>query len=656
MSREVQVLLIEDSEDDARLTVLALRRGGFKPSYQRVQDALSLRGALGEPGWDAVLADFSMPHFSGIEALNIFRTSGLDIPFIFVSGTIGEETAVAAMKAGASDYVMKQNIARLAPVLERELEQALIRAKHRQAQLELKLSHDRYMDLYDFAPVGYMTLGRDGTIAQLNLTSAAMLGARREQLRGAPFAHCVAMAERGRWHEAFQRLLQLGERQRLELPLEGQGGTPFHAQLDGARVLTQQGLPALRIVMTDISERKAAEADLQRYEAQLRHVQKMESIGTLAGGIAHDFNNILGAILGNVDLARVELMPGHAALANLDEIHKAGSRARNLVRQILTFSRREPQELRIQQLRPVVEETHRMLRATVPAAVEIEVLLSDAALHVQADATQIQQVLMNLCTNAWHALGEGSGRIEIGLEPVRLDEAAAQHVGGLTTGFYTHLWVSDNGTGIDPRTRERIFEPFFTTKPVGRGTGLGLSVVHGIMTAHRGGIAVESEPGQGSTFHLYFPCVEQDASAETAPASPAEDIRGHGEHVLYVDDDETMILMVERILERSGYRVSAYQNAQQALTAVREHPESFDFVVTDFNMPELSGLDLAHEMARIRPDMPVVISSGYITEELRADASRSGVRGLLEKQNTSQDLGGLVGSILSREPKSPPRN
>jgi PAS domain S-box-containing protein len=653
MSRDIRVLIVEDSEDDARLAVLALRRGGFAPSYLRVQDAAGLRAALNGAPWDAVLADFSLPRFSGIEALNIFRTSDLDIPFIFVSGAIGEETAVAAMKAGASDYVMKQNLTRLAPAMERELEQALIRAKHKQTLADLKKSHDRYMNLYDFAPVGYVTLAQDGSIAQLNLACASLLGSRREQLRNASFSSFVAAPDVRRWQENFSRTLHLGERTRLELKMRAEGGMAFHAQLDCMRVATTQSANMVRAVMTDISERKKTEAELQMYESQLRHIQKMESIGTLAGGIAHDFNNILGATLGNIDLARAELPEGHQALLYLDEIYKASMRARDLVRQILTFSRHEPQELRAQPLRPVIEETFKLLRATLPAGVEIRLALTDEPQYVQADSTQIQQVLMNLCTNAWHALRDNVGSVEIGLASAELDERALQRLGALAPGRYTHVWVSDTGRGMDADTRERIFEPFFTTKPVGQGTGLGLSVVHGIVAAHHGGIDVQSEPEKGSTFHLYFPSLSQQSVAELTQPAAARAAPGHGqgEHVLYVDDDETMVLMVERMLERAGYRVSAYQDALQALAAVREHPETFDFVITDFNMPDCSGLDFAQEMARIRPDMPVVISSGYITPELRADAHNSGVRGLLEKQNTSQDLGNMVRDILSREPK-----
>jgi len=651
VSKAIKVLVVEDSDDDTRLAMRMLRSGGFEPTYQRVQDVQALKAALKQERWDAVISDFRMPGFNGVDALDVFRATGLDIPFIFVSGTIGEETAVAAMKAGASDYVMKANLARLAPVLERELAQAVIRAQHRQGQIDLELSRDRYVDLYDFAPVGYFTLSREGLIEQINVTGAALLGEVRKRLLNARFAQFVVPADKERWVAHFLQALHDGNKQRLELTLKSTLGARIHAQLDCMRAAGESGEPIVRIALTDITERKQAEANLRGFETQLREVQKMESIGTLAGGIAHDFNNILGAILGNVALARDEVGAGHPALASLDEIHKASLRARDLVQQILAFSRRQPQQLVTQALRPVVEETRKLLRATLPARVELDVMLTDAPLHVHADATQVQQVLMNLCTNAWHALKDGVGRIGVGLDAVVLDAGAAQRLGGVPPGPYAHLWVSDTGTGMDAAIRERIFEPFFTTKPVGQGTGLGLSVVHGILTAHHGAIAVDSEPGQGSTFHLYFPAVEALPSVVSPQAAVPDTLRGHGEHVLYVDDDETMVIMVERILLRSGYRVSSYQDAQEAVAAVRDHPNAFDFVVTDFNMPEFSGLDVAHELARIRPELPVVISSGYITEELRAEAQSAGVRSLLEKQNTFQELSSLVGRILAAKPE-----
>ena len=414
---------------------------------------------------------------------------------------------------------------------------------------------------------------------------------------------------------------------------------------------------ALRIagVNRDITERKQAEAARHALEAQLRESQKMEAIGTLAGGIAHDFNNILGAIIGNVALAR-EHLGEHAAQANLKQINKAAMRARGLVQQILAFSRRQPPELRNQPLRPLVQESLALMRSTLPAGVVLDVELSDVPLHVHADATQMHQVLMNLCTNAWHALRGKSGRIGVGLEPVDLDAAAAQRPGGLPPGGYAHLWVSDDGCGMDVATLSRIFEPFYTTMPVGQGTGLGLSVVHGIVAAHHGVITVQSEPGRGTTFNLYFPLLELHAGAALPSGWGSLEMLesiGQGEHVLCIDDDEVMLPLVEQILRRLGYRVTCYQDPGEALAAVRLQPRDFDLVVSDFNMPQCSGLDVAREVARVRPDLPVVINSGYIDDALRADAMRAGVRGLIQKENTLEELGAMVQRLLRTDPDAP---
>lgn len=648
--RPIKVLIVEDSEDDARLAMRTLRKGGFAPAFRRVQDLAGVTAAFEAERWDAVLSDFRLPGFNGVDALTAFRQTGLDIPFIFFSGTIGEDIAVEAMKAGASDYVMKQNLARLAPAMDRELAQAAIRAQHRQAQTDLKLSCDRYVDLYDFAPVGYLTLsGETGLIEQANLTGADMLASKREDLLGAPFDRFVAPHEIESWRQHFSRDLRHGGKQRLELVLHDGRGAAFYTQLDCLRTGS-----TVRVSLTDISDCKRAEADMRQFEAQLREVQKMESLGTLAGGIAHDFNNILGAILGNVALARDEVVAGQETLlVSLDEIQKASFRARDLVQQILAFSRHEPQQLVTQPLRPVVEETRNLLRATLPAGVELEACLTDVPLHVHADATQVQQVVMNLCANAWHALPGGSGKIVIGLEQVELADAEVRtQSGALACGAHAHLWVRDNGSGMDAETRERIFEPFFTTKPVGQGTGLGLSVVHGILSAHGGAIAVESAPGEGSTFNFYLPLVpasQVPATAPTLSAAPSHS-RGRGQHVMYVDDDAMMVLMVERILERAGYRVTGFLDARAAVAAVRHRPGDFDMIVTDFNMPGFSGLDVARELVCIRPDLPVVIGSGYITDELRTEALRLGVCGLLEKQKMFEELPLLLGSLLSPVP------
>ena len=411
-----------------------------------------------------------------------------------------------------------------------------------------------------------------------------------------------------------------------------------------------EGRP-LRIIGThsDVTKRKQAEAARRELEAQLRESQKMEAIGTLAGGVAHDFNNILAAILGNAALAKKDVAAGRpaAALVSLDEIDKAGGRGRTLVQQILAFSRRQPQDFRVQALRPLVEEALRLLRATLPAGVEIGIALADAPLDVRADATQIGQVLMNLCTNAWHALEGRSGRIEVGLVEVLVDAGRGRQVDGVASGRYARIRVSDDGCGMDEATQARIFEPFYTTKSVDQGTGLGLAVVHGIVKAHQGAIMVQSAPGKGTRVDVYLPLAQ--VSAETAlPVREAPAASGgEGKHVLYVDDDEAMVFLVRRMLEDLGYRVSGFLRGEAALAAVQGDAADFDLVVTDFNMPGLSGLQVAEELARLRPGLPVVVTSGYITEELATGARAAGVRKLVYKPNTADELCATIRRLLA---------
>jgi len=388
---------------------------------------------------------------------------------------------------------------------------------------------------------------------------------------------------------------------------------------------------------TDTTEQREAEALKAAMEDQLRETQKLQAIGTLAGGIAHDFNNILGAIISNVALARDMLDAGHAAQQPLRRVKRASLRARSLVQQILAFSRQQPLALRPQPLQPVVLETVALLNSTLPADVQLTTRVPDAALWVQCDATQIQQVLMNLCTNAWHASHGGRGRIEVGLEAVG-------------DGERVHLWVRDDGMGMDAATRARIFEPFFTTKSTGQGTGLGLSVVHGIVGSHGGTVTLDSSPGLGSVFHVYLPSADPQADAESGVVSGYSTVfgafdaggvgagEGRGRHVLVLDDDEAMGLVSATLLERAGYRVSVFSDPELALDALRAAPEACDVVVTDFNMSGRNGLEVVRELASIRPGLPVVLSSGYFDDALVAAARALGVRYLLGKENTLDHL------------------
>jgi PAS domain S-box-containing protein len=397
-------------------------------------------------------------------------------------------------------------------------------------------------------------------------------------------------------------------------------------------------------------ERADGEAIQHSLEGQLRESQKMQAIGTLAGGIAHDFNNIVAAILGNVELARQDAAGNRHMLVSLDEIAKAGQRARNLTQQILSFSRRQPTARRLVAPGPMVEEACRLLRATLPARVEMDCEIEADLPAVLADPTQISQVLLNLGTNAAYAIGARSGRIRLRVDAPLMDAHAVKPHVDLAPGRYVRISVSDNGSGMDATTLERIFEPFFTTKPVGEGTGLGLSVAHGIMRNHEGLIVARSEPGTGSVFELYIP------ASEATPAEPAvaplavKPGTGEGRHVLYIDDDEAMVLLVERMLGRRGYRVTARVDAEAALALVRAAPNGFDLVVTDFNMPGLSGLDVARQVRAIRPDLPVAVTSGFISEELSAGAPDAGVCEIIFKPDTVEEMCDVIQRLLVHQP------
>ena len=400
-------------------------------------------------------------------------------------------------------------------------------------------------------------------------------------------------------------------------------------------------------VAEDITERR-------ELEEQFRQSQKMEAMGALAAGIAHDFNNILSVINGNAELALQDVAARHPALSSLNEILKAGRRARNLVQQILTFTRLQQPQRQVIALGPLVNETVAFLRVTLPASVDLSVALAADAPNVLVNATQVQQVLLNLCTNAWHALEGEAGRIEVQLRSVPVDAEMARRRTDLQVGLYACLSVRDTGTGMDEATQNRIFEPFFTTKSQGQGTGLGLSVAHGIMSSHQGAIVVASELGTGTTIQLYFPAADGpavDGPVEApVPAAAVASPQGRGQRILYIDDEEPLVVLTTRTFERLGYAVSGFTEADAALAAFRAEPHQFDLAVTDFNMPGTSGLEVAGKLMSIRPDLPIVLTSGYVNDDLVAKAQRAGIRHVIYKPSTVKEFCDAVQRVL-HEPK-----
>jgi PAS domain S-box-containing protein len=451
------------------------------------------------------------------------------------------------------------------------------------------------------------------------------------------------------WRDAA---LQRGYRSMISLPLVINNrciGT-FNLYANRPNFFDAEELRLLDELARDITHAlEIGEREHEHYKLEhlLAQSQKMQAIGTLAGGIAHDFNNILGAIVGNAELARLELGADHPALTSTKEILRAAQRAKELVQRILAFSSPQERLLKPIQLQDVLEEAIQLLRATIPAGVELAFQGTLALPAVRADASQIHQVVLNLVTNAWHAMEGHSGRIEIRLDACRVDSTLCQTQPDLQPGPHVRLSVSDAGKGLDTATLARIFEPFFTTKPSGQGAGLGLSVVHGIVRSHGGAIIVTSKPAHGATFHLYFPATTEPAVSITTQPLAKQIIRGRNEHILFLDDEESLVYLAVRFLERHGYRVDGYTRAAEALAAFRADPQSYDLVITDYNMPMLSGMEVARQILSIQPDTLVVLASGYVRPAEIEQAQALGVREIILKPNTVEELVPVIQRLLS---------
>lgn len=397
-------------------------------------------------------------------------------------------------------------------------------------------------------------------------------------------------------------------------------------------------------VAYDLTDRKMEEDERRHLQAQLQQARKLEAIGTLAGGIAHDFNNLLGSIVGNAELALLDAPADTELELCLDEILKAAGRARDLIQQILAFSRRKEKDFEAINLTPIIIDTLKLLRATIPSTVEMNHSLPLPYCIIMGDSIEIQQVLINLCSNASHALAETGGEIWVMLDEVTAGSDSESLEKELSPGSYIRLRVSDNGVGIDPVIQDRIFDPYFTTKESGQGTGLGLATVQGIVSGHNGDIHVESEPGRGSTFTVYLPKLEEfDLEA---PSDKKRAAKGAG-RILFVDDEEALVDMGKRTLERLGYEVSAWNSSPDALAAFQAAPGEYDLVITDQTMPKLTGVELAGEILSIRPDIPIILCTGYSHMVNAEKARAAGIRVFISKPMLMHEIAEAIDRALA---------
>jgi two-component system, cell cycle sensor histidine kinase and response regulator CckA len=627
------VLMVEDSEADAKLIAQALRASVRSLEIERVESAASMKLALETRAWDVILCDWSLPGFSALGALDVLRHSELHLPFILVSGTVGEEIAADAMRAGAHDYVLKDRLARLVPAIEREL----LKTKAAKA---LRVSEARFARLSDAGIVGIVEADVHGNIVDANDAYLRILGYSREDLvlGKVGWAAMTPPEWRARDDVANEELRRTGV------------AVPWEKELirkDGSRASVLIGVAMLEppqcIAFTvDLTTTKRTEAKLRESDAQLRQAQKMEAVGRLAGGVAHDFNNMLSVILSYSEILLADLASSDPSRADADEIRKAGQRAADLTRQLLMFSRQQVIEPRVVDMNDLLSNMHKMLTRLLGEDVDLT-LTNGAKGRVMVDPSSLEQLVVNLVVNARDAMPTG-GQLTIETADVVLDDAYAREHLGASPGRHVMLAVTDSGTGMDAQTRSRIFEPFFTTKEKGKGTGLGLSTAFGIASQSGGSIWVYSELGKGTVFKVYLPRVEATVDAHVTSIAPTA---GHGwETVLVVEDEDQVRAVACGILRRSGYTVIEARNAGEALLLCESHAGIIQLLLSDVVMPGMSGPELAKRLATTRPGMRVLCMSGYADDSIVRHGVLDAHFAFLQKPITPGTLARKVRSVL----------
>jgi PAS domain S-box-containing protein len=508
-------------------------------------------------------------------------------------------------------------------------------SEQKRSEESLRESEFRFRSLFDLSPQGIALTELDsGALINVNVTFCEITKYSMEELIGRSTAELGFYSKNDRGH--FIKELQTnGEVCGLEMDFKAKDGSMIKA-LMFARPVNIAGKSCIITVFHDLTEQK-------RLESQLRQAHRMEAIGTLAGGIAHDFNNILFPIIGYTEMLIDNAPEGSKRRDYLEEIFKEAIRARDLIKQILTFSRQTIQELKPMRVQPVVKEALKLLRSSIPATIQFSWRIDDAYGVIMGDPTQIHQLIMNLCTNAYHAMEETGGDLEVSLTEIELSLDDMPDGIDLKPGRYIQLTVADTGQGIESNVLKRIFDPYFTTKEEGKGTGLGLAVVHGIIKKYSGDIRVSSELGKGSVFNVYLPLIEiKDKETEIAQ----EPVQMGSERVLLVDDEETIAHMAKRMLEWLGYQVTSRTSSIEALEAFRAQPDKFDLVITDMTMPNMSGEILAEELKKIRSDIPVIICTGFSEKISKERTIALGIEGFLMKPTVMSDLAKTIREVL----------
>jgi PAS domain S-box-containing protein len=591
MGGPLRALIIEDSEDDALLLVRALQRSGYELTYERADTAAAMNAALDKQAWDIIIADYTMPEFSGLAALALMKQRGLDLPFLIVSGSIGEDIAVTAMKAGAHDYIMKSNLMRLIPAVERELREAEVRRARQQAEETLGLLESGVQQLEEAIVITTANFAPPGPrIVYVNAAFIKMTGYAREEVFGNTLALLQGSKAEQFILEDLQARLSKGESVSKETTNYRKDGSEFISEWHIAPIRNQQGtITHLVSIQRDITERRRAEAELQQQRGALHQSEKLATMGQLLAGVAHELNNPLSVVMGQAALLQQSIR-SKRQMERADKIVQAAERCARIMNNFLALARQRPPERHPVHLNQVVREAVELL--AYPLRVDSVEMCFDLAAELpvlRADSHQLHQVVVNLVSNAHQAMRE-----------MPLPRRLTLATGVAASGGRAWLEVRDTGPGIAPEVRERIFEPFFTTKPPGVGTGLGLSLCQGIVEGHGGMICIVRSEGPGAVFRVELPVEAPEAKEIEMPQAIVQP-RIRDKRILVVDDEPGISGVLAEVLQLDGHAVETVPNGEAALAKLQE--QAYDVILSDIRMPELDGTGLYWEIERLDPGL-----------------------------------------------------
>src|SRR3989339_49193 len=612
---------------------------------------------------DLVLLDLRMPEMDGLQVLEVLRDRAPDIPLVIASGTGNISAVVGALHLGAWDYILKpiEDLSVLYHSVQKCLKESRLKKENQQYQerleelviertRELKKSEERYKAIFEYTGTAAIIIELDDTISMVNSKFAELAGMARQDIVG-----------KKKWYDFVApddiQVMRNYFKARVNLKTENYAPMQYEIKFTGISGEEKFVYVSLGVIpgtdkavvsLLDVTEKRKAEQRWQSLENQLRKAQKMEAIGTLAGGIAHDLNNILSPILGYADMIMRSSDPSTTVFQRSEKIQKAALRAADLVSQVLTFNRRNEEEKRIVRIHPVLNEVVKLLKGSIPSTITIVDKIDRSCRSVEADPTQIHQVIMNLCTNAYHAMEEKGGILTVGLNEMILSpsDIVAYASPECRPGTYLALEVSDTGCGMTEDVMERMFDPYFSTKEEGKGTGLGLATVYGIVKSCKGIIRVKSKVNQGTCFMVLLPVVGAENTAEKGEKHGKAQKTGSGERIMVVDDDKDIALMCQEGLETLGYQVNSFFSSLEALDFFKREGHCIDLVVTDQTMPGKTGFDLAKEILSIREDVPIILCSGYTGAVGKGKIEEAGIDSFIMKPVTVEVLSKKIQQLL----------